>query len=238
MSSQTPLDTETVEAPEITAEQVADYLSRHPGFFDDHPALLASLRIPHASGGAVSLIERQVEILRSQTQSYKRKLLELVEIGRANEALHGHMHRLTVALMRCGSLGEAVGVLHEHLKGDFRAQAVGLRLSRLPKGFEDPRVRPFDRDDPAFEPFAGFLKNIRPVCGRLQPDQLAYLFGDESGTVGSAALVPLGERLEYGLLAIGNADADYYHPAMDTHVLQNLSDLVTCTLHPWLQETD
>jgi uncharacterized protein YigA (DUF484 family) len=92
----------------LSAEQVEQYLREHPEFFNDHLPLVASLRIPHAAGPAVSLIERQVTVLRDQNQQYKRKLMDLVQVGRDNDALHRNLHQLTLALMRAGSLGDVI----------------------------------------------------------------------------------------------------------------------------------
>ena len=49
----------------ISNEQIAEYLILNPDFFDENPEVLNSLKIVHDSGAAVSLIEKQVEYLRS-----------------------------------------------------------------------------------------------------------------------------------------------------------------------------
>ena len=219
----------------LSAEQVEHYLREHPEFFNDHLPLVASLRIPHAAGPAVSLIERQVTVLRDQNQQYKRKLMDLVQVGRDNDALHRNLHQLTLALMRADSLGDVVERVHGHLRDDFKADVVALRLARLPKDFTtDTYTLPLDACDPALASFAPFFRAMRPLCGELKPEQLAFLYGDQAEAVASTALVPLGVEAELGMLAIGSHDDHRFHPAMDTLFLRCLGELIACAMTPYL----
>lgn len=220
----------------LSAEQVEQYLCEHPEFFNDHLALVGSLRIPHAIGGAISLIERQVAVLRDQNQQYKRKLMELVQVGRDNDALHRNLHLLTLALMRADSLGDVIERVHGHLRDDFKADTVALRVARLPADFTtDTCTLPLDQGDPALAAFAPFFRAVRPLCGQLKPEQLAFLFGDQAEAVGSTALVPLGVEAELGMLAIGSHDEQRFHPAMDTLFMRCLGELIACALTPYLE---
>jgi uncharacterized protein len=220
----------------LSAEQVEQYLREHPEFFNDHLTLVAGLRIPHAAGPAVSLIERQVAVLRDQNQQYKRKLMELVQVGRDNDALHRNLHQLTLALMRAHSLGDVIERVHGHLRDDFKADSVALRLARLPADFAtDTCTLPLEAGDPALASFAAFFRAVRPLCGELKPDQLAFLYGDQAEAIASTALIPLGVEAELGLLAIGSHDEQRFHPAMDTLFLRCLGELVACALTPYLE---
>lgn len=220
----------------LSAEQVEQYLREHPEFFNDHLALVAGLRIPHAAGPAVSLIERQVAVLRDQNQQYKRKLMELVQVGRDNDALHRNLHQLTLALMRAHSMGDVIERVHGHLRDDFKADSVALRLARLPADFAtDTCTLPLEAGDPALASFAAFFRAVRPLCGELKPEQLAFLYGDQAEAIASTALIPLGVEAELGMLAIGSHDEHRFHPAMDTLFLRCLGELVACALTPYLE---
>lgn len=220
----------------LSAEQVERYLREHPEFFNDHLPLVASLRIPHAAGPAVSLIERQVAVLRDQNQQYKRKLMELVQVGRDNDALHRNLHLLTLALMRADSLGDVIARVHGHLRDDFKADVVALRLARLPKDFStDTCTLPLEAGDPALASFAPFFRAMRPLCGELKPEQSAFLYGDQAEAVASTALIPLGVEAELGMLAIGSHDDHRFHPAMDTLFLRCLGELIACAMTPYLE---
>ena len=71
----------------ISEQAVQDYLADNPDFFERHGDLLKSLRLPHGSGGTVSLVERQVSVLRQKELKNDRKLKELLAVARANDAL-------------------------------------------------------------------------------------------------------------------------------------------------------
>ena len=220
----------------VSDEQVERYLREHPEFFNDHLALVASLRVPHAAGPAVSLIERQVTVLRDQNQQYKRKLMELVQVGRDNDNLHRNLHLLTLALMRADSLGDVIERVHGHLRDDFKADAVALRLAGLPVGFRtETCTLPLEPGDAALAAFAPFFRAVRPVCGELKPEQSVFLYGDQAEAIASTALVPLGIEAELGMLAIGSHDDHRFHPAMDTLFLRCLGELVACALTPYLE---
>lgn len=236
MTTQNNLESAAEEPIRIDAEQVAEYLRRHPDFFEQYASLLAQLSLPHDSGTAISLIERQVTVLREQNQQYKQKLMELVQIGRDNDALHQNLHRLTVALMHARTLKDALTTLFDDLYGAFNADVVSLLVRGLPEGFTDTRVRLMRDNEPALNIFERVIGQGQFVCGHLKPEQLDYLFSDRATQVASAALIPLGEAPATGILAIGNEDPNYYHPGMDTHFLRNLSDLVSCALSPYLSQ--
>ena len=85
--------------PMIDDQTVLDYLRNRPDFFRAHPALLAELDLPHASGGAVSLIERQVAILRERSISSRHKLGELIEIAKDNDKLFEQTRELVLQLI-------------------------------------------------------------------------------------------------------------------------------------------
>ncbi|MBT3060724.1 MAG: DUF484 family protein, partial [Candidatus Thiodiazotropha sp. (ex Lucina pensylvanica)] len=108
--------------------QVAEFLDLHPEFFANRPELLGKIEIPHESGTAVSLIERQVETLRRQLQESQQQLSELLQVARSNEILQERMHRLTLELIDAATFEEVLNALEDELHDDFKADAVELRL--------------------------------------------------------------------------------------------------------------
>ena len=82
-------------------ESIAEYLQRHPEFFERHQGVLARLKLPHARGGStISLVERQIEVLREKQAQLEGKLAELVRVARANDAISERLHRFTRRLLR------------------------------------------------------------------------------------------------------------------------------------------
>src|SRR5580658_11109862 len=99
---------------------VADYLQTFPDFFERNSSLLTKLRLPHIrdSGTTVSLVERQVEVLRERNQSLERKLKELVDVARSNDALAERIHRMSQRLIRTHTLLETIAALETSLRED------------------------------------------------------------------------------------------------------------------------
>lgn len=216
-------ENQSPEQEDSAAVQVADYLRRHPGFLLDRPRLLAELELGHDSGNAVSLIEHQVRVLRSELHSYRRQLAELVAVARENDSLTRRLHRLTLNLVDARTVEEVMCVLQEELRGQFQADAVELKLfvSEALDGSTGERGPTLFRE---------FLEKGRPTCGTLDGPRLDYLFGAAAGETGSAALVPLRADRLMGVLAIGSRDQDHFHPGKGVDFLQRLGEIVSHTL--------
>jgi len=215
---------------ELTEDAVHDYLEENPDFFENHGDLLSSLRLPHVSGVAVSLVERQVSVLRQKDLKLERKLKELIEVARVNDALGAKMHQLTLHLLAANDISETLEAIEAALRTGFNADLSVLVLFGDPEVFDNVKVgrffKPVERDTESLKAFATFLKGNNPRCGQVRDSQRDFLFGKETDEVGSAAMVPLGKKSEIGFLAIGSADADRFHPGMSMDFLSRLGDLV------------
>lgn len=221
-----------VEPESIADEQVGDYLVAHPEFFERHPGVLARLRLPHQRGSAaVSLVERQVLVLRDKHGALEQKLHELVENGRANDAIADRMHRLTRRLLRARDLASTLVALEASLREDFGASRwlVLLTDATVPglSGHQNPHVRVVPRGSAELRIFESFFESGRPRSGQIRDTQRDYLFGGDGGPVGSTVLIPLGERASFGLLAIASNDTERYLPTMSTDFLVRIGEIVT-----------
>ena len=206
------------------------YLKSNPDFFERHGALLGTLRLPHVTGAAVSLVERQVSVLRQKDLKLERKLKELLEVARANDVLAAKLHQLTLRLLAADTLEATLQALEAALRTGFNADQTVLVLFGDPGAFRDIRVgrffRPIKRDDPALKAFETFLSGSNPRCGQVRDVQRDVLFGQGTDEIGSAALLPLGRKSELGFLAIGSVDAKRFHPGMSIDFLKRLGELV------------
>ena len=215
---------------DLTEDAVHNYLEANQDFFERHGDLLGSLRLPHGSGAAVSLVERQVSVLRQKDLKLERKLKDLIKVARTNDQLGAKMHQLTLHLLAAKSIGETLEAIEVALRTGFNADLSVLVLFGDPALFEDVQVgrffRPAERKAESLKAFSTFLKSNNPRCGQVRDSQRDFLFGKETDEVGSAALVPLGKKSEIGFLAIGSADANRFHPGMSMDFLSRLGDLV------------
>ena len=213
-----------------TENAVHDYLQANPDFFERHSELLSALRLPHLSGVAVSLVERQVSVLRQKDLNLERKLKELIEVARINDTLGAKMHQLTLRLLAANDISETLEAIETALRTGFNSDLSVLVLFSDPSMFEDVNVgrffKPVERETESLKAFATFLKSNNPRCGQVRDSQRDFLFGIETDEVGSAALIPLGKKSEIGFLAIGSEDSNRFHPGMSMDFLSRLGDLV------------
>ncbi|MDN5865544.1 MAG: DUF484 family protein [Gammaproteobacteria bacterium] len=215
----------------LSAAAVSDYLLANPDFFQAHKTLLTKLSIPHAAGGAVSLVERQVEILRQENRRLERRLVEWMEIAQDNDRLLGHLHVLAVALLAAHSHEARLQVLLDRLCDDFTAAAATLIVHEkkaaksLPAG-----CRYLARDDDSLKDLDASLKADRPFCRALSQTLNQQLFAKTAEAPGSAAFVPIIVAGTPGLLILGSADPKHFHPALDTTYLTRLGELANAAL--------
>jgi uncharacterized protein YigA (DUF484 family) len=210
---------------------VGDYLLAHPEFFAQHTELLTKLRIPHVTGGAASLIERQVALLRKQNDQLERKLVELVEVARANDSLLERIHHLAVALLESDDLEERLIALQDILRSCFGADELSALLFRgSAEQLGGAPAKRIERADPALGLLHDFLQSGKPKCGRFSLKQLHFLFGTRATHIGSAALVGLGTRAELGLLAIGSRNPEHFAPTLGTAFLTRIGELTSAAI--------
>lgn len=207
------------------AEAVAAYLRAHPEFFVDHDELIPELRIPHLPGTAVSLVERQVKLLRERNIDMRNRLSHLMDVARDNDRLFDKTRRLVLDLLDANSLEEVIGAVDESLRHEFQVPFVSLILfseSPLPVG------RSVTASE-AQQAIGGLLGSGKTVCGVLRPHELTFLFGEEeSRSIGSAAVVALNQQ--QGILAIGSEDPQHYKSSLGTLFLGYIAEVLTRVL--------
>jgi len=221
-----------IPAQQDEAETVARYLQQNPEFFESHLQLLARLRLPHARGSStISLVERQVEVLRERHAALEQKLADFVTVARANDAVAEKLHRFTRRLLRAQTRQSAIDQLEASLREDFDSFHSVLVLIGQPDMVTPQRfVRLVGTDDANLKSFESLFATGKPRCGQARDSQRDFLFGADSPDIGSVALVPLGDHGSLGVLALGSTDRDRFHPGMSTDFLARLADLISDVL--------
>lgn len=222
-------------AGQTEEERIERYLGLNPDFFERHQPLLARMRLPHMrTGSTVSLVERQVEVLRDQKSEADRRLAEFVAVARANDQLADRIHRFARRMMRASDAPTALASLEASLREDFDAFNSVLLLTAPLASLESVQLEPFLRklppDDANIRTFEALLATGKPRCGQVRDTQRDFLFGPEAPSIGSVALVPLGEAGATGLLALGSAERERFHPGMSTEFLKRMGELITDAL--------
>lgn len=220
------------ESASLEAADIVAWLKEHPDFFDQYPQILALMRVTHPdTGGAVSLIERQVSVLREQNKSLERKLVELVQIARANEQLSRQLHDFASELLGTKSLSDVIAVAQDKIRELFNTDFVTLRL--LDAISDDIAI---SMDEENLEGLFDELLSVnKPVCGRLRAQQSEFLFAGNAGEIKSAALIPLHAAGPLGLLALASRNPQQFNPSMGGLFLSHLGDLVSSALSVHVQ---
>jgi uncharacterized protein YigA (DUF484 family) len=221
--------TNTIEKDE--AQITADYLAEHSDFFTQHSALLASMEITHASGPAVSLIERQVGILREQNAQHKSQLSELVSIAKDNEQSNQRMHKLTLSLMACAGIDACEVALDEVLCDDFSVDAISLKLFSTPID-EQPEHLFVSADSGLGQELEKLLNTRKPQCGFFKKLPLEELFESKSSSISSVAIIPLFVEKNhcFGTLVLGSNNVRRFNADMGTLFLERLGETLSYKL--------
>jgi uncharacterized protein len=209
----------------LSAEQVRAYLASHPDFFTSHEELLEILSVPHPSGAAVSLIEKQLAIFRKKNIKLQQQLDNLVHIARENEQLFQKMHKLTLALIEADDLENTIAGLQEVLHDQFKADFVSIRI--VHDNYTSPLADLFvSSADPRLASMRKIIDSRRPKCGRPSAEHAAFLFGDNADRIRSCAIIPFSSAEVIGVLGIGSESAERFLPSMGHLFLIRIGEMI------------
>ncbi len=213
----------------ITENDIANYLANTPGFFERHAELLGSVQLtsPHGQR-AVSLQERQMEMLRDKIKGLEGKIIEMIRHGQENVAIADRLHRWTRALMLTGNAGDLPDVLVRELMHQFMIPQAAIRVWGAAEAFAG---LPFSREVSAdIKSFSSSL--TMPYCG-VNAGFEASNWLDEPAAAMSMALIPMrhGATLDaFGLLVLASPDPTRYTADMGTEFLARIGELASAGL--------
>ena len=219
----------------ITETDIANYLAATPGFFERHAALLATVQLQHPHGArAVSLQERQAEMLRDKIKGLEMRIIDMIRNGQDNTAIADRLHRWTLAVMRAAGTPAALPeVLLTELRHQFLIPQASLRLWGVAPEHEAAEFAASVSAD--VRSFASSLS--QPYCGVNSGFEAARWLGlSESGGIAtSLALIPLvqpnaNEGKPFGLLVLGSPDPTRYTAEMGTDFLTRVGEIASAGL--------
>ena len=220
-----------------TENLVADYLKNNLDFFVKNPAILAELKIPHEHGGAISLVEKQLTVLREQNQETDKKIHELIEIATQNEELARRMHQLALTLIDADDPKDIFSTMYDNLKKNFHADRVIVRLFANPAFIDSFPTDEFVGKESIEESlFKRIIEKREPLSGKMKHQQQVFLFGDDGDDIASSVMIPLHGVGWGGILAIGSFDAERFQPGMGIELLANLGEILSFIIKPWIEE--
>ena len=213
----------------ITEADIANYLANTPAFFERHAELLGTVQVrsPHGAR-AVSLQERQIEMLRDKLKGLEQRIMEMIRHGQENLGIADRLHRWTRSLMLTPQAAELPDVLVRELMHHFIVPQAGLRLWGVASAFV---ALPFAQGVSAdVKTFASSLSG--PYCG-VNAGFEAVQWVAEPASVMSMALIPLRHAAlpeAFGLLVLASPDPTRYSADMGTEFLNRIGELAAAAL--------
>lgn len=218
------------KAPQLDKEAVASFLKQSPDFFKHYPEVLEDLRLQHKAGSAVSLIERQVELLRSRNSQMRARLEDLVGIAEENEQRMQKLNRLACGLLAADEGDARYRAAGKGLRKEFEVDEVfliGRGALESPQG--EMGLCFFEADADCEQAFDGVFRAGKPVCDPLTGAQQKVLYPDQGEKLEkSAAAIPMPGEL--GVIVLVSQDAERFRSGMGTLFLELTAELVAAAL--------
>ena len=202
-------------AIDLNPKDVEAFLRAHPNFLQDRPGLLAVLNLPHGGEGAVSLVERQVSVLRQRDIVSRQQINALSDIGRENDRLLEATRRTVLALLSGTNRQELVQIWLVQLTNTFEAELGALVwITGEPNSNRAESVA------------SKLIRQGESFSGVLRPEEMKALFTSDASE-GSAALSPIRNSSDIlGVLAVGAKDSKRYRPQDGTIFLDYLAEVI------------
>ena len=213
----------------LDSAAVAQYLLDHPQFFEEHAGLLGEVKLSSPlTGRAVSLQERQMEVMRAKYNALELRMAELMRRGEENTAIANRFHGWTQQLLRADTPAARPEAVAQGLARHFMVPQASLRLWNLAPEYADA---PFARG--VSEDVRLFANSLRaPYCGPNK-DFEAVRWLDDADGIRSTALIPLrAGGSAFGLLVLGSPDTERFNAAMATDFLVHIGETAGTALAP------
>ena len=213
------------EEKTLTDQEVTNYLLANRDFFIEHSELLTEINFPHETSGAISLIERQVQVLRENEEASKDLIAELTANANANHELLKKMQSLTLQLIRSDSLHDLLSTLSEHIHKAFGLDQIQLLMSKESETPNLPHAQYLPQKD--IDKVDSDILNLKAYVGRV-PAKLSDYFSTESLEVcESIALIRLDIQGASAYLLIGSAEEKRFQSDMGTDFIEYIGEMLS-----------
>ena len=216
----------------ITEDDIANYLANSPDFFVRHAELLATVQLTSPHGNrAVSLQERQAEMLRDKIKALEHRIMDMVRHGNENMVISERVHRWARALLLVTSARALPATLVAELQKQFMVPQVALKVWDVDARYAEEPFATGVTDDA--KKFASSL--TQPYCGVVSGIE-AVNWLDEPGNAMSIALIPLrpgpinSPGPAFGMLVLASPDPQRFESGMATDFLERIAELASAAL--------
>ncbi len=210
----------------LTAQEVADYLSRNPQFFEDHADVFVSLSVPHPhQARTISLGERQILTLRTRVKEHEQRLMQMLHHAGGNERINLLLMQWCARMLAEPDAGRIPAHIIRSLSDQFDLSTIALRTWDLP-GLQDTE---FSQDvTPDIKTFAAGMQ--KPWCGPMKDQAAAAWLASEPASLAILPLRTLTKSAPVGLLVLGSDDPARFTHDMGTAFLELIASLAGAAL--------
>jgi uncharacterized protein YigA (DUF484 family) len=225
------LSEEVAVVPTLDEAQVVAWLREHPDLIDRYPDLLETLELSHKSGAAVSLIERQVELLRAKSRRLEDRIASLIDFARDNERRATNMHKLARTLIRSPSLAAVAAGLRVCMREDFDIDDIFIGINGTAFLRHDIEgIVPIEPESAIARAYGNFFRTRLIECGPIDEARARLLFPRCDAIIRSAAVVPLEKEKNLGMIALGSRDAERFQPRQGKMFLEMTAELMAAAV--------
>ena len=207
-------------------ELVRDYLTKNPDFFEQNSDIFEVINISHDSGRAISLVERQIGIMRERNSEMITQIDQMQAAAKENALLMEKTNRLVLNLVQANDLNSLGKALTVSLKSDFSTEFFSLTLIN-----NDPAVTKnavnFVSENEAKSIIGNILSAKKAICGKRKHEEISLLFGNQAEEIGSVLALPLRTTNTFGVLALGHSDPEFYTKEIGTVFIDYIGDLLS-----------
>jgi len=211
----------------LNDSDIIHYLNQNKDFFVKHPEQLELLKVNTNSGKVTSLVNHQVNVLKERNTQLKLKFSQLIHYAEENEKLMNQVFELTLHLCQISHIANVTKHFTRFVKQSFDSDLFKIILPSYENLDKSASVICVGQEDKEFEKaFKSFLKQGKPVCGRIKKDKLNYIFSNQANSVGSCVLLPIGDHAKKGILVFASFDENRFQTDMSTDLLSRLADIL------------
>ncbi|MGE5338925.1 MAG: DUF484 family protein [Gemmatimonadota bacterium] len=214
----------------MKSDDVAQYLTQHADFFDQHPELLGLLTVPHPQNGqAISLIERQSMLLRERIRALETKVADMIRHGEENDAIADKLVQWSRALLQQSSAALLPETMIAELKRLFSVPYAAVRVWGAA-----PAYAGIEATQPVSDDVLRLASSMQsPFCGSNVGFEVAHWMASDEKLIASLAMMPLriGSHPEaFGMLVLGSSDRDRFQITMGTSFLARIAELASAAM--------
>ena len=216
------------QAGKLSVDQVIAYLQEHPDFFKQHPELIADLNFRHETAGAISIVQRQIDMLRDQHNSNRKQLAELASQANHNEALLHRIKALTVASAAASSPEQVLESITKVIVNDFELDCVYLVVKQNSWTGNNDNVISLNEEQ--LVDLQDGLCDLSVFCGRT-PGKVKNLLSDKrANKAASMAMTKFKYQRVDSYLIIGSKDQNHFTNDMRTDFVSYIGQYLQALL--------